>query len=385
MTTPRWLRPRLASSYFWYFSIIGVLAPYWSLYLADRGLEPQQIGLMFALLHGAKLLAPMVTGWWADHLGRPLTVVHASTVLATLAMGSLVALPGEMGWLVLCMALFGIGLNGALPLMEVNTLAHLGKRQVGYGPIRLWGSVGFILAAYGVGHWVAHSGIRVVPLALLAVSGVLCISTWLLPMAPVTTDETPSLGGKLREPRVLALLASGLLMQLSHGVYYTFYSIHLEALGYPEQTIGLLWGSAVVAEVLLFALMPRLRALLSVRTLLLWTFALTVLRWSLLGLGVEGFMGLLLIQCLHAFSFGSHHALAMALVTRFFPGRLAARGQALYSSFGFGLGSLLASLGVGYVWVALGAAGSFWLSAGVAALAGVVAWRWLVGEAEEAD
>lgn len=47
-------------------------------------------------------------------------------------------------------------------------------------------------------------------------------------------------------------------MQLAHGPYYTFFSIHLETLGYSRSFIGLMWALGVVAEILLFLVMARL-------------------------------------------------------------------------------------------------------------------------------
>lgn len=371
------LPARLAGVYFWYFAGVGVLLPYWSLYLAERGLGPEMIGLLLGLIQAAKLVAPMLAGGIADRHNATMAVVRGGTAVAALAFLVLAAGEPALPWLVAGMLVFSLGLNAALPLFEATTLAHLGRDQSRYGPIRLWGSVGFVLAAYGVGRWVEAAGVAVVPWALAALTVALAASGWLVPRARVAAGQAPGLGGRLHEPRVLALLATGLLMQASHGVYYAFYSIYLSDLGHSGRTIGLLWGLAVLAEVVLFALMPRLRGLAGIRALLLWTFGLTALRWALLGSGVTALPGLILIQCLHAFSFGSHHALSMALISRFFPDRLAARGQALYSSLGFGLGGMLASLAAGFVWAGLGPMGSFWASAVLAVLAGLVCWRWL--------
>lgn len=377
--TPPFLSFRLAGVYFWYFAGVGVMLPYLSLYLAHRGLGPEAIGLLLGSVQGAKLLAPMVAGWWADRSLGAMPVVRGGAALAGLAMLGL-CLEGQSLWpVVVLLPVFSIGLNAALPLFEATTLAHLGADQSRYGPIRLWGSVGFIIAAYGVGRWVEAKGVGVIPLALLGLTVALWLGCLLVPTATVAgaASPPPRLGSRLREPRVLALLACGLLMQASHGVYYTFYSIYLEELGYSGTTIGLLWALAVLAEVVLFALMPRLRSLGSIRSLLLWTFALTTLRWCLLALGVESLMGLVGIQLLHAFSFGSHHALSMALLAQFFPDRLAARGQALYSSLGYAMGSMLASLAAGFIWAGLGPGGAFALSALLAAMAGLVCWRWM--------
>ncbi|MFP3335627.1 MFS transporter, partial [Pseudomonas sp. SIMBA_064] len=69
---------------------------------------------------------------------------------------------------------------------------------------------------------------------------------------------------QLRAPGVIAFYACVALMQLSHGPYYTFLTLHLEHLGYSRSAIGLLWALGVVAEVLMFMVMSRLFARFSV-------------------------------------------------------------------------------------------------------------------------
>jgi PPP family 3-phenylpropionic acid transporter len=109
---------------------------------------------------------------------------------------------------------------------------------------------------------------------------------------------------------------------------------------------------------------------------LLESFACAVARFLAIGWGVGSLAVLVAAQLLHAATFGTYHAAAAAAVHRFFPGALAARGQALYSSIGFGLGGAVGILLAGWTWEAFGPATSFTISAafGVAGLV-LVAWR----------
>ncbi len=56
----------------------------------------------------------------------------------------------------------------------------------------------------------------------------------------------------LKRPEIRAFLAICLLIQLSHGPYYTFYTIYLEQHGYNRGLIGQLWALGVIAEVVIF-------------------------------------------------------------------------------------------------------------------------------------
>ena len=61
---PYW---RLSGFYFFYFATLGVLVPYWGLYLQSVGFTPVDIGNLVAILMFSRIVAPMVWGWIADH------------------------------------------------------------------------------------------------------------------------------------------------------------------------------------------------------------------------------------------------------------------------------------------------------------------------------
>jgi MFS transporter, PPP family, 3-phenylpropionic acid transporter len=137
---------------------------------------------------------------------------------------------------------------------------------------------------------------------------------------------------QLRSPGVLAFYACVALMQMSHGPYYTFLTLHLESLGYSRGMIGLLWALGVVAEVLMFMAMRRILLRFSVRRVLLFSFLTAGVRWLLLGSFAEYLWVLLLAQLMHAATFGSFHASAMSFVQRSFGPGQQGQGQALYAT-----------------------------------------------------
>lgn len=147
-------------------------------------------------------------------------------------------------------------------------------------------------------------------------------------------------------------------MQLSHGPYYTFLTLHLEHLGYGRGAIGLLWALGVVAEVLIFMVMGRILQRFCVRKVLAVSFMLAALRWLLLGQWPEYPGVLLFAQLLHAATFGSFHAAAIHFVQRSFGARQQGQGQALYAALS-GTGGALGALYAGYSWNTLGPAWTF--------------------------
>ena len=168
---------------------------------------------------------------------------------------------------------------------------------------------------------------------------------------------------------VIVFFFTTFLLQLSHGPYYTFYSIYLQSEGYGLNQVGLLWSFGVLAEVALFLYMPRLLRRYSLRTILLLSLSLTFLRWLLIPSFTDSVVLIAFAQVLHAFSFGAMHAASIEFVHRQFQGGHQGQGQALYSSIGWGAGGACGALMSGYLYDLGGGWLAFSTAAGAALLA----------------
>ena len=365
---------RLAGYYFLFFAGLGVVLPYWSPYLAHLGFTPAEIGELMGIFLVVRMFGPPLAGWLADRSGSALGLVRGGC-LFTAAVFPAVFVGSSYAWIAAIMALFAFGRASTLPLFETITLNHLDGQTERYGRIRLWGSIGFIASVLALGPLIELHGDRWMLWACQILFAALALDSLLLPRpAPTATPtarRTTGFWHTLRRPEVLALMGAALLMQISHGPYYAFFSIFLEAQGYPASAIGALWALGVVAEVLLFLFAERLLGRFPLRALVLAALALASLRWALTALFVTQWVVLGGAQLLHAASFGLFHAVMIAYVQRIFSGPLQARGQALYSSVGFGLGGAIGAIAAGYAWTTLGPDGTF-LAAAVAPLLGIV-------------
>lgn len=364
---PYW---RLSGFYLFYFAVLGALVPYWGLYLQSIGFSPADIGSLMALLMVSRIVAPNLWAWIADRRDTRMAVVRLSALLATVAFAG-VFLGRSFWWLALVMLVFSFFWNASLPLLEVFVMNHTASRPGAYGRVRLWGSIGFILSVVALGPVIdAHGAWWVLPALALLMAG-MWITSLLLPESEVR-GSAPSPGPFLKiilRPEIVAFLLACLLMQVSHGPYYTFYSILLDSHGYTKTTIGLLWALAVLCEIGVFLAMPRLLARYDVRTVLLASFGLATARWLLIGFFPQDMTLMILAQVLHAATFGSFHAAGIQMVYRFFTGRHQHRGQAAYSTISFGLGGAIGSFYSGHIWEALGATVTYGIAAGCAALA----------------
>ena len=372
---PYW---RLSGYYFFYFAFIGAFSPYFGLYLQSLSLSAWDIGLLMSQMQLMRLFGPYVWGTLADRASRRVPIVRLAAI-ASLIGFSAFFLAHDFGTLLVAMALMSFFWSAALPLVETLTFDHLREEPGRYSRIRVWGSVGFIVAVMGTG-WV----LDYVPLpALLWVcigmlAGILLLAL-LMPEASlhVATGDSPPIGTVLAQARVRALLGACFAMSVAHGALYIFYSIHLAANGYGNTVIGALWSLGVLAEIVVFMAMAKLMRRFSLRLILLACFATATVRFIAIGWGVESLVLIVLAQLLHGLTFGAYHAAAIAAINRWFPGRCQARGQALYSSLSFGAGGLLGGLFSGWSWEALGAGITFSISSASAAVGMWLVWVWV--------
>ena len=368
---PYW---RLSGFYFFYFALLGGTAPFLALYFDHLGFSPARIGELIAIPMLMRCLAPNLWGWLGDHTGQRLLIVRFGA-LCTLVCFAGIFFSQSYAWLALIMATHAFFWHAVLPQFEVITLAHLREQAARYSQIRLWGSIGFIVAVVGLGLLFEWLSLDAYPAALLVImAGIVVSSFWVPNAQPVlrpSTLESEGFVRQLRRPGILAFYLSVGLMQLSNGPYYTFLTLHLEGVGYSRGAIGLFWALGVAAEILLFLVMARLLQRYSLRAVLLASFLITAVRWLLLGSLPQYLPVLLLAQCMHAATFGAFHAACIHFVQRSFADRQQGQAQALYVSLA-GIGGALGALYAGYSWKGLGPAWTFAIASLVALLAAFI-------------
>ena len=375
MPVPYW---RLSAFYFAYFAYVGAVTPYFSLYLASLGLDPAKIGILLALGSLTRVVGPNFWGWLADRAQR-----RARIIALTLALGG-ICFTGfffvrSFWWLFALLLATGFFASASMPLTESLTLSHLRGAVSSYGSIRLWGSIGFILTVTLIGYALDLLHVSSLLWMILGTYALGCACALALP--DVSGTETRVDAGPVwnivRRPEVAALLGACMLMSLAHGPLYAFYSIYLVGQGYSKAAVGWMWTIGVVAEIIVFLLMPALMRRYPPQLILRVCFAAAAARFLMIGWGVHSVPLLFVAQLLHGLSFGAYHAAAVTTIHRWFQGTHQVRGQAIYMSASFGVGGVLGSSLSGVCWDAIGPAWTF-SGAGIAALAGYVLLHWKV-------
>ena len=331
---------RLAYFFGAYFFAGGAALSYWAVWLRDRGVGDAEIGTIYMARQFVTVAATIAVGWIAQRLAGTRGLMMA---LLSGALAMAIAYEFSYGFwpnLIVTM-IWGAMWNPLLSLGDGNAVAVTRERGIDYARVRVWGSVTFIGGALAAGVAVDRWGPPWV-LYLLGIGVVLTIPAALWLPAPASRSA-PADRGKvragelLRKPTfVLFLVACG-FCQASHAVLYSFGTLSWRAAGIDDVVISLLWGESVLVEIGLFMVGGALTARFGAVGMLALGAGGALVRWAAMPWLGTDVAALVVLQALHALTFGATHLAAMAFLRQAIPTHAMPLAQSLYYGLASGL------------------------------------------------
>lgn len=326
--------------YFFYFALIGVHIIFVPKILSMSGMSSIEIGTIFASAPLVRFAIPFLflRGFTLNN-----TIFYLSLVLMLLgAIGFYPSLTHF--WALLGVNIvFGIGIALILPYIEVIALERIGYEK--YGKIRLFGSVGFIAVALVLVKWLTSPQIGIGFLIAMALGTLLFGATIGQEHTKNSAQEESSYD--FTPLKHLYLWSGFLLMQVSFGPFYNFFTIYATDHGISLETTVWLWSFGVVAEIIMFYFQGKW--LSGNFTKLLWITAIfTAFRWGIVAIFPSSTLMLGLSQILHAFSFALFHTVAISTLFSLYEARRLS--QQFFFGISYGLGGFIGALGAGVLY-----------------------------------
>ncbi|MEA2110712.1 MAG: MFS transporter [Campylobacterota bacterium] len=336
------MAPLLALFYFFYFAIIAVHIIFMPKILSEVGYAPSEIGIIFAAAPLIRFIIP-----FAFIKGVQFNRKIFNYALALLSFSAIAFYPSLEHFYALLFANIGlgIGLSLILPFVEVIALTLIGKER--YGKVRLYGSVGFILVSLVLVEFLSSPQTAVY--YLIAMSLATALFGYIIakhdPSKSSSSDES-----NLDDFNILQhwkLWGGLLLMQVSFGAFYNFFTIYETERGISLDMTIYLWSFGVIVEiVMLYFQGPLLkRNLLHV---LQFTTAFTAFRWFILFMFPTDLTLLFASQAIHALSFALFHSAAISYLFTLYPQKKLA--QQFFFGISYGLGGFVGAIGAGYIY-----------------------------------
>lgn len=369
--TPNRFAGRLALFYATLFGLIGTHLPFFPVWLKAVGIDSSWIGIITAVPAVTRFtVLPIVTG-----LAEKRQSLRGAMILTafTVALGFFAIATQHQPLLVfVAYVVTACMWTPMVPLTDAYALRGVARYGLNYGPLRLWGSVAFVLGALVCGLLVDFIAARHLIWVIAATAGLGALAS--LALQPLANPRTvPSArqraGGLLRDPGFLALIMAAALIQGSHASYYTFASIGWQTAGLGGLTIAGLWVLGVLAEIVVFAVSPRFTLQPSVLVVIGGLSA--VVRW-LITAQEPSVTVLCLVQLAHGLTYGLTQVGTMGLLVRHVPAHSMARAQG-YLAACSGIISSIAAILSGAVYSRYGQ-GVYYGMAGMALAGAVTMW-----------
>lgn len=390
MSPRRWSSPNpsaprgltsLRVYYFGSFAALGAYAPFFPTWLEARGVHGLSMGAVAALLPLLGILAPPLVGMIADAIGARGSLLRLASLGAALSLGALGALgamglPLSFGLIFALFFAFAAFRSPMVLLADVIAIERVAAAGTTYGKVRLWGSIGFLSAAFVTGRVIDPRAPAPLPLVIAGLLAIAFAASWTLPKSPAA----PRLPVVV-EARALAsaldfrlFLIASLLAQIAHAAYDLCLSLHLRDRGASDAGGGAAWATGVLFEVALMAFADRLLTRFGAPRLLVIAIFGAAIRWAAIAT-VGSLPVLLALQPLHAISFALVWVSSLAIVRSRAPAHALATAQGMFSAAS-AIGSVVGMLTWGAMYRRAGGAFVFGVASLVALLAAITALVW---------
>jgi MFS transporter, PPP family, 3-phenylpropionic acid transporter len=301
MTVKRGGLIRFMTLYAALFSGFGFASPFLPAFLAERGLGPEEVGLVLGAATAMRLICGPVAGRLADRFQVYRAEFAVCAILA--ASAALLYLAAHGFWTAMAVSLLQApALAPLVPLADASAAFVAGTLLAGQA------AGGYGLSAI---IWLSATALLTTPIAASFV-----------PAFPAKAARDKSNGEiphrpwltLLRQRAFVRVTLVAALVLGSHAMYDSFAVIRWTQAGISPATVGVLWSESVAAEVVVFLFLgPRLLRAVTPTVALAVAASCGLVRWAVMAQTVDA-AALALVQPLHGFTFAILHLASMRIM-----------------------------------------------------------------------
>lgn len=364
-----------------YFGFVGLYSPFLGPYLKTLGHGLEVIALALGMMQLMRIVGPFAWGWLADHTANRIRWIRVGSFAGFFFSILVFSFKESATSLIVLILFLNLSISGLVPMSDTHCLESCQGDTGRYGRVRLYGSVGFVLAVLGFGAVADRFGYGSYPfwaVGLLLLTFLVALKFKPVAVVPLSSNLTGAVPDAKRGAGFGRLLLPGAMpvfwlasffMVLAHGVFYGYYSLYLLEYDYSEMSIGWLWAFGVVCEVVFFAFQTRFFERLPLSAWLCLGYGACAVRFAITAMFPELFLVMAFAQGLHALTFAAHHTASISWLRTQLPAWLVVRGQAMYATIAYGLGGSAGTFLGRYVWEWGSPSAAFW----AASVSGAVA------------
>jgi len=354
---------KLGIMMFLQYAIWGAWYPVLSSYLQNTlHFTGVQLGVIYSLLPLATIISPFIAGQVADRYFSSEKVIAVMQLVGgvLLILCSQVTSYSAMMWLLL---LYCMLYAPTMALTNSIAFINLQNSERDFGKIRVWGTIGWIVAGWILFAWRWISVKLNIPVPgtdtlLLAgvVSIVMGLQSFSLPHTPPRKDSAKPWAfiealKMCRDPNFLMFIIIAFVVATELMFYYVLTAPFLESsvIGVPSKMTPAVMTIAQLAEIFVLAfLLPYFLPKYGIRKTLTIGILAWPLRYVIFALGKPAWLVIASLS-LHGFCFVFFFAAAFIYVDTVAPKDIRHSAQSFITLVTYGLGNYLGSLFAGWV------------------------------------
>jgi PPP family 3-phenylpropionic acid transporter len=248
--------------YILFMSARALFSPFITVFLREKGMTVQWIGMVMAVNSGMIILSQPFWGYMSDKLQS----VKRVLLICLTSQAALVFLfIYSRGFLIiaLCFCVYTFFSSSEGTLLDVWSL-HVIKRvdKNGLGQVKFWGCLGFAATSIVAGIFIdKNSTTDIIPLFTVVLLGIAVVVFFVKTGGEGVISSRPKLSDLpliLADKRFILYLVFAIIMQFPHRAAFTFYPTRLESLGGSKAMVGYCSAVMFVSEAVFLFLSKRL-------------------------------------------------------------------------------------------------------------------------------
>ncbi|MBZ0257820.1 MFS transporter, partial [bacterium] len=246
---------RLSVMMLFQYWVWGAWGDYLPIYLSQIGFDPLQRGWIMSMLFLASMFAPFIGGQITDRYMAGQKYLAISQIICGVLMLLLVGQTSYWPFLMI-MFVWSVFYAPTLPLTNAICFHNLDDVDREFGWIRVWGTIGWILAGFALSFWLSANpdGANCIRLSGYAsiIMGIFCF--FLPSMPPQKNAEKPFAFLEalklLKDPTFLTFMIISFVVATELMFYYVLTGVFLMDLGLSQDSIPSWMRLAQIAEII---------------------------------------------------------------------------------------------------------------------------------------
>ena len=345
--------------YFFYYGAFASLLPFLVIYYESLGLSGYQIGFLAGIMPLIALFSAPFWGGLADATQkhkRLLLLAMSTSIVIAFALSNASAFL----YLIPLVVLLAFFIAPIMPIVDNSVMDRLADHKDQYGKLRLWGAIGWGVAAPVVGWLIEQSDLSWAFYGYMILMSAGLLVAWKLSVsqAGIGSKFWVGLRSLLSNPSWPLFLFTVFVFGIGTSVIHNFLFLYMNDLEASKTLMGLSLMFATISELPILYFSDRLLNRFGATRMMIFSMSFLVLRLFAYSF-IRNPALVLIIQLLHGPTYAMMWVSGVSYVAKNAPHGMGATAQGLFSGVLLGLSAAVGAFVGGFLYEDIGPVAMF--------------------------